>query len=121
MCPFVKKIDTIVLSQYFNTCHNIMWASPYSSISWRERAQQRDATSKVECMRNVNDRSIICLDGDTSSKAAESNVGKKSEIIGKIPDEYIKCMSHPLNKGTMSSIKLWHALLSLRVNSHQMK
>ena len=79
-----------------------MWASPYSSISWRERAQQRDASSKPECMRNIEAKSIVCLDGDTSSKASESNIGQKSEIVDSIPGEYVKCMSHPLNKGTMT-------------------
>ena len=90
------------LLQHFNTRHNKMWASPYSSISWRERAQQRDASSKHECVRDIKNKSIICLDGDTSSKASESNVGQASEIIDSIPAEYMKCMSHPLNKGTIT-------------------
>tara|TARA_Y100000741_G_scaffold192922_1_gene146840 strand:+ start:824 stop:1456 length:633 start_codon:yes stop_codon:yes gene_type:complete len=94
-----------------------MWSSPYSSISWRERAQQRDNTSKTECMMDVNDKCIICLKGDTSSKVAESNIGQKSEIIDTIPSEYVKCMSHPLNKGTLTVYDTHHSKCTKHIDS----
>lgn len=80
-----------------------MWAPPDSTASWRQKAQQRNVDSERQCFRVSRDTSIICLQGDTSSRSGFAyDPMETSEYVLAPPPEYVPCITRPMQHGTVT-------------------